>query len=112
MVQRRLQRPMRMRHTLRAAHEPHLLADVVPAFPASSTHTARNAGLDGYAIANLKLRENVGPGPGVRKRIADLDDRAAGLMAESEWMSDLDGSVCVVCIVVQVGAAERRYAQR
>lgn len=56
-----LEGPLEMRKRLRAAPEPHLLAKVVPAFPAYATLPARDSDFQCYAVTNSEsahLRAN------------------------------------------------------
>lgn len=76
--------------------ELHAAADVV------ASGLAVLAGLAGLA----DLESDAVAGGQVSDAITDSDDGAAGLVAQSERLTDDDVAVAVVVVVVQVGAAE------
>lgn len=86
-----LQRPLRMRHRLCRAAEPHLAADVIPASAAETARLAREPDLEGHAVPRLEGR-----------RGASCDHDAAGLVAQRQGLTHEDVSVPVVRKVVQV----------
>lgn len=52
-----LQSSLKMRYTLRAASESHLLAKIITTFPADCTLSARDADLEGNSVTDGEARD-------------------------------------------------------
>lgn len=93
-----LQRALEVRHALRAAPEPHLLAEVVPAPPADAAPAARDAHLQGHAVPYLEPA-HLG---------ADGRHDAGRLVAERQGRAGAEVPVGELLVVGDVRAADAR----
>lgn len=92
MVNPLLQRSLEMRHTLRRAPEPHLLAEIIPPSAANTAVPTRHSDLERDAVAEGEI-------PHVR---ADGDDDAGGLMAKGEGRAGAEVAVGEFLVVAYV----------
>lgn len=93
-----LQRALEVWEALCAAPEAHFLAEVVPPFPADSALAARDADLEGYAIAEGKAAH-------VR---TDGNDHTRGLMAERQRLARAQVAIGKLLEVGYIGATYAR----
>lgn len=91
-----LQRSLHVRKRLGRASKLHASADVVPPAVAVLAAFARQANLEGDAIAWLEVRDSRSYG----------DDGAAGFVAQRQRLAHEDVAIAEVAKVVKVGATE------
>lgn len=85
-----------MRHAFCTTPEPHLLAEVIPTFPADATFTTGNAYFESYSVANaeaIDLRANP-------------DDDAGRLMAKREGCTGAKVAIGELFVVRDIGATD------
>jgi hypothetical protein len=96
-----LERALEVGERLRAAPEPHLLAEVISPFATCGTLSTRHADLQGNAVSHCEathLRANGYHDPG-------------GLMAEREWLAGTEIAIREFLVVRHIRATYTRGTQ-
>jgi hypothetical protein len=75
MVDPLLQSTLEMRHALRTTSKSHLLAEIIPSFPADCALTARNADFESDTVADVEAIDGW----------ADSYDDTGRFMAKGQW---------------------------
>lgn len=87
-----LQSSLKVRYTLCAASESHLLAQIVPAFPADCALSARNADLEGNSVTNGKARD-------LR---ANTDNYTGRFMSKGQWCTGTEVAIGKLLVVADI----------
>lgn len=96
-----LERALEVRERLRAAPEPHLLAEVISPFATCGALSTGDADLQGDAVSHCKA---------THLRANGYHD-TGGLMTEREWLAGTEITICELLVVRHIRATYTRGTQ-